>query len=77
MDLRTLSELCGLSVRTLRSLIHDPSDSLPAYRIRGKTLLVELREFVRYVRRHRVDPADLESSLADRADQIIKEVNDD
>ena len=72
LDLRTLSKRCGLSVRTLRSLIHDPSDALPSYRLRTK-LIVDWNEFVRYARRHRVHPADLESSLPDRADRIIKE----
>ena len=75
IDLRTLSRRCGLSVRTLRSLIHDPSDALTSYKLRTK-VIVEWREFLRYVRRHRVHPAALESTLADGADRIIKEFKD-
>ncbi len=73
VDLRTLSELCGLSVRTLRSLIHDPSDCLPSYKLRGK-IIVDLKEFSRFVRRHRVDAMPTSPGLGDLADEILKDV---
>jgi len=51
-DLATLAGDCGLSVRTLRTRIHDPNDPLPAYRV-GKKLLVRTAEFTQWMERRR------------------------
>ena len=74
LDLRTLSKRCGLSTSTLRTLIHSPTDQLPAFRVHGK-LLVDPKEFSRFMRRHRLRPACAES-MHDVADQIMTEVID-
>ena len=69
---RELAARIGLSPRTIRTKVVDPLDPLPAHRVGGK-LLFRWIEVERWIRRHRVHPAELESSLADRADQVIKE----
>ena len=52
LSLRTLAAYSGLSVRTWRSHLTDPSHPLPAYRVGGR-LLVRVSEFDSWIQGHR------------------------
>lgn len=51
-DLRALSGYCHLSRRTLQTLVNDPQDPLPSYRVGGK-ILVRRSEFDQWMARRR------------------------
>jgi len=54
MSLKALAHYSGLSVRTLRDRLNDPTHPLPHYRPRGK-VLVRRSEFDRWMTRYRVE----------------------
>lgn len=70
MDLKCLAQRCGLSRRTLRALVHDPTDPLPAYRVGGK-LLFEIAQVEKWIRRHRVTDVEIDLALDDLAMQSL------
>lgn len=52
LTIRALSGYTGLSRRTLQSLVNDPLDPLPSYRVGGK-ILVRRSEFDAWMARRR------------------------
>lgn len=77
IDLRTLSRRCGLSRRTIRSLIHDHNDPLPSYVVaEGGKFLFSWAETERWIRRHRVRPVDM-TRVADDIINSIREQDHD
>lgn len=64
LGLNQLSELVGLSTRTLREHIHAPVDPLPAYRVGGR-LMVRRSEWERWLSRRRVRAMDANLILDD------------
>jgi excisionase family DNA binding protein len=65
LDLKTLAQYSGLSVRTLRGYLSHPARALPHYRVGGK-LLVRRSEFDNWMRRFRVDePSRVGAIVAD------------
>lgn len=68
----------SVSPRTLRKLVIDPEDPLPAYRIRGK-LLFDWAEVRAWVKNHRVRVADMDADvqeLLSMLDEDTRKEND-
>jgi hypothetical protein len=64
-DLKALSEVCCLSVRTLRYLIKD--EGLPCFRV-GQKILVYYPDFHRWMQNHQ------EKSVHPEAEEIADEI---
>lgn len=72
LDLKDLSKRIGLSPRTIRAWVNDPTDPLPAYRVRvrGK-LLFRWCEVEAFVQAHRLRSIDID----DVATELLKVLN--
>ena len=64
VDLKGVAQRLGLSPRTVRSLIHDAQDPLPAYRVGGKWL-VHWPEVVAWVKKHPATPPETVDHVQD------------
>jgi hypothetical protein len=70
LDLRKLSKLSSLIVKTLRHFLHHPTAPLPHYRLAGK-ILVRLSEFEQFLEAYRASPAvDIERVV----DELVKDL---
>lgn len=69
-DLKTVGAKLSMSRKTVVGLIHDPVHALPAYRIKGKTV-VNAREFNQWIERFRIQVAD-PNALADEVIRTLK-----
>ncbi|MFH1885423.1 MAG: helix-turn-helix domain-containing protein [Pseudomonadota bacterium] len=63
-----LSELTGISIRTVHEWLHAPSDPLPHYKI-GRRILVRRSEFDAWAAKRRVS-----GDESPRVDAIVNEV---
>jgi len=71
LSLRELSKYCGLSDRTLRSYIKEPTHPLPCYHVGGK-ILVRRSEFDRWIESfRRRDGEDLNAIVQ----QVMEDMN--
>lgn len=83
LSLSGLSGYSGLSVRTLRLLLHHPDDPLPHYRVgamdrragrRGAKILVRRSEFDRWMLRWKQQQAPLPRDLGGILDRAVAEL---
>lgn len=69
LDLKQLCKLLPLSARTIRERVHDPIDSLPAYKL-GRKLVFKRSEIMAYLEKHRYKPTDVQQA----ADEILTQL---
>lgn len=69
LGLRQLTQYVAVSERTLRAWIHDPTDPLPASRVRGK-ILVRRSEFDAWLERHKVMLVDLDAIVREMVEGV-------
>ena len=70
-DLTVLTDRMCISKRTIRCLVQQPDNPLPAYRVGGK-LLFRWQEVETWVGRHRVHAVDVESLADEIVDGICR-----
>ena len=71
LPLKALAEYAGLSVRTLRSRLHDPAGPLPHFRIGGKILIKKSDYDAWALKFRRTHPETLSTIVDDVLEGII------